>query len=65
MLSEQEKIKVARSAFQKFIDTVSKLLIEQKVLFEKIMRQIETRKIAEHRGKIKDIYSPKNGDSNN
>lgn len=58
--SEQEKIKIAKSAFQRFVDTVMKLLAEQRVLFEKIMKQIEARKIAEHRRKIKDIYSSKN-----
>ncbi|MBU3964807.1 hypothetical protein KJ695_00140 [Patescibacteria group bacterium] len=55
--SEQEKIKIVKSAFQKFVDTVLKLLAGQRALFEKIMKQIEARKIAEHREKIKNIFN--------
>ncbi len=58
--SKQEKIKIVKSAFQKFVNTVMKLLAEQRALFEKIMKQIEEQKIAEHREKIKNIYISKN-----
>lgn len=58
-LSEQEKIKLAKSAFQRFADTVARLLAEHWVLFEKIMEEITGRKIVEQRKKIKDIYNSK------
>lgn len=56
-LSEQEKIKLAKVAFEKFADTVAKLLIEHRAMFEEIMKEVTERKIAEHRGKITDIYN--------
>jgi hypothetical protein len=58
-LSEQEKIKLAKEAFSKFADTVAKLLVEHRVLFEEIMKEISEQKIADHRDKIKDIYNSK------
>lgn len=58
-LNEREKIKLARAAFEKFADTVAKLLIEHRQLFEEIMKEIAERKIEEHRGKLKDIYNSK------
>lgn len=57
MLSEQEKIKLAREAFQEFRNTVMQALAEQRVLFEKILKRTEERKIAEHREQIKTIYN--------
>ena len=65
MLTEQEKIKLAEEAFQKFRSTVMMLLAEQRVLFEKILKRTEERKIAEHREQIKTIYNPQDKDSNN
>lgn len=59
MLSEKEKIKLAKDAFGKFADTVAKLLIKHRVLFEEIMKEVTERKTAEHRDKIKDIYNSK------
>jgi hypothetical protein len=58
-LSEQEKIKLAKEAFNKFADTVAKLLVEHRVLFEEIMKEISEQKITDHRDKIKDIYNSK------
>lgn len=43
--SEQEKIKIAKNAFEKFIKRIAELLEEQKFLFERIMGKIEQRKI--------------------
>lgn len=59
MLSEQEKIKLAQGAFEKFIRRISELLDEQKQLFERIMKEIEERKIRECRGKICEVYKKK------
>ncbi len=59
-LSEQDKIKLAKNAFERFFDTVTKLLNEQRALFNKIMDQVAQRKITEHREKIKDIFNSKN-----
>lgn len=60
MLSEQEKIKLAKSAFERFIKRISELLEEQKQLFEQLMVKIENRKINECRGKICEVYKKKN-----
>lgn len=59
MLSEQEKIKIVKTAFEKFIKRIAELLEEQKILFERIMGKIEQRKINECRGKICEIYKKK------
>lgn len=59
MLSEQEKIKLAKAAFKKFVDRMRELLCEQKFLFDHLMEKIEARKIKECRGKICDIYKNK------
>ncbi len=59
MLTEQEKIRMAKAAFEKFADTVARLLIEHRAMFEEIMEEVTERKTAEHRSKIKDIYNSK------
>ncbi len=59
-MNEQEKIKLAKNAFQRFFGTVTKLLNEQRALFNKVMDQVAQRKITEHREKIKDIFNSKN-----
>lgn len=56
MLSEQEKIKLAKAAFQRFIKKIAELLMEQKFLFERLMKKIEARKIKECQGKICEVY---------
>lgn len=60
MLSEQEKIKAAKSAFEKFIKRIAELLEEQKILLERIMGKIEARKIKECKEKICEIYKKNN-----
>lgn len=60
MLSEQEKIRLARAAFDRFVRRISELLEEQKLLFERIMGKIEARKIKECKGKICEIYKKNN-----
>jgi len=59
MLSEQEKIKLAKVAFERFKQKIIVLLSEEKRLFERIMGKIEARKISECREKICDIYRKK------
>jgi len=59
MTSEQEKIRLAKAAFEKFLKGIVELLEEQKHLLERIMGKIEQRKIKECRGKICDIYKKK------
>lgn len=51
-LSEGEKIKLAKSAFQKFFEKIKELCGEQKFLFEKILKRIEERKIAKIKEEI-------------
>lgn len=55
-LSEQEKIKLAKAAFDKFIKRIAELLEEQKLLFERVMEKVEAKKINECRGKICEVY---------
>lgn len=58
MLSEQEKIEKLENAFSKFMTNTLRLLGEQRVLFEQILKKVEERKISEHREKIKTIFNP-------
>lgn len=51
-LSEQEKIKLAKSAFQKFLDKIKELYKQQRFLFEKILKRIEERKMAKLKEEI-------------
>lgn len=59
MLTEQEKIRLAKVAFERFLQKIIVLLSEEKQLFERIMGKIEQRKIGECRGKICEIYKKK------
>ncbi|MBU4298755.1 hypothetical protein KJ636_01825 [Patescibacteria group bacterium] len=56
MPSVQEKIKTAKEAFQKFMETIKRLFAEQKALFERILKKVEERKIKEQKERIKDIF---------
>lgn len=56
MQTEQEKIKLAKAAFERYVKRLRELLNEQKFLFDHLMEKIEARKIRECRGKICDVY---------
>ncbi|MDP3056966.1 MAG: hypothetical protein Q8N37_00390 [bacterium] len=59
MSTEQQKIRLAKIAFERFLQKIILLLGEEKQLFERIMGKIEQRKINECRGKICEIYKNK------
>lgn len=58
--SEQEKIKIAKSAFAKFKFKIDELFKKQNGLFERIMERITERKIREHREKLTGLYKQNN-----
>lgn len=64
MFSDQEKIKLIEEAFREFMSTVMQALAEQRVLFEKVLKRTEEKKIGEHREKIKEMYSSRNNNNN-
>lgn len=59
-MTDQEKIKLAKKAFEKYVKRLRELLLGQKSLFDDIMEKIEARKIKECRGKICDVYKKNN-----
>ncbi len=59
-LSEQEKIKIAKSAFAKFKIKIDELFKKQNGLFERIMERITEKKIREHREKLGGLYNKNN-----
>lgn len=65
-LSEEEKIKIAKSAFAKFKLKIKKLFKKQMDVFESIMGRINKRKMEEQRRKLDELYRnmDKNKDDN-
>lgn len=55
-LSEQEKIRLLKNAFDKFLQKIIILIGEEKELVERIKENIERRKMTECRGRICEIY---------
>lgn len=56
MQNEQQKIKLAKAAFERYVKRLRELRMEQKFLFDNMMEKIEARKIKDCRGKICDVY---------
>lgn len=58
-LSEEEKIKIAKSAFARFKMKINKLFKRQNDLFARIMERITNRKLDKQRKKLDELYKNK------
>lgn len=58
-ISEEEKIKRARSAFAKFKSKMSDIFRRQSELFDSVMNKINNRKIDEQKKRLEDVYKNK------
>lgn len=58
-LSEEEKIKIAKSAFVRFKEKINKLLQRQNEVFVGIMDRINKRKLDEQRRKLDEVFKDK------
>ncbi len=60
MLTDKEKIKIAKNAFEKFKIKIDELFSRQNGLFERIMERITEKKIKEHKEKLSSLYKHNN-----
>ena len=58
-ISEEEKIKLVKSAFAKFKEKINALLKRQSDVFKSIMERINKRKLEEQRKKLDEVFKDK------